>query len=187
MSALSAAISSKSPPIAIKTIPSTVKKYLRPVLYGLLAILLLGQFVRPAKNRSNDQTNHVRQKYPVPDSVEAILRVACYDCHSNYTRYPWYAEVQPVASWLAHHVEEGSHELNFSNFTTRRVAVQNHKFEEIIESQKEGWMPLNSYTWTHLDARLSDQQRQTLIIWAGACMDSLRHWYPADSLVLKRR
>lgn len=163
-----------------------MKKYLRPLLYGFLALLTLAQFYRPARNLSDDQTYHISTKYPVPAEVEAILQPACYDCHSNLTRYPWYANVQPVASWLASHTDEGKKHLNFSAFTNRRIAVQNHKFEEIIEMVKEGSMPLNSYTWTHGDARLSDQQRQTLVAWAQSNMDSLQAQYPADSLVMRR-
>ncbi|GAB4492959.1 MAG: heme-binding domain-containing protein [Saprospiraceae bacterium] len=164
-----------------------MKKYIKPVLFGLLAILLLAQFIRPEKNLSNDLTHDISKKYPLPDDVQAILKVACNDCHSNYTVYPWYAEVQPVASWLAHHVDEGKRKLNFSNFTTLRVAVQNHKFEEIIEMVREGEMPLASYTWIHRDAILTENQKQTLINWAQANMDSLKAQYPADSLVLKRK
>lgn len=164
-----------------------MKKYLRPLLYGLLTLLVLVQFYRPARNLSNDQSNHVSTLYPVPAEVETILKPACYDCHSNLTEYPWYANIQPVASWLANHVEEGKSELNFSSFTKRRIAGQNHKFEEIIEMVKEGEMPLSSYTWTHTDARLSDQQKQTLIAWAQANMDTLAARYPPDSLVIKRK
>jgi NADPH-dependent ferric siderophore reductase len=92
-----------------------------------------------------------------------------------------------VASWLADHVDEAKRELNFSAFTTRRVAVQNKKFKEIIEQVKESEMPLSSYTWIHGDAKLSEQQRQTLVAWAQMNMDSLAARYPADSLVLKRK
>jgi hypothetical protein len=164
-----------------------MKKYFKPILLGLLAIFLLAQFIRPAKNLSNDLANDISKKYPIPDSVQAILKIACNDCHSNYTVYPWYAEVQPVASWLANHVEEGKEHLNFSSFTARRVAVQNHKFEEIIGIVREGEMPLGSYTWVHRDAILTETQKQTLLSWAQANMDSLKAQYPPDSLVLRRR
>lgn len=164
-----------------------MKKYIKPTLLGLLAIFLLAQFIRPAKNLSNDLTHDIAQKYPVPDSVQAILKVACNDCHTNYTVYPWYAEVQPVAVWLANHVNEGKEHLNFSNFTARKIAIQNHKFEEIIEMVREGKMPLASYTWIHRDAILNDAQKQTLIHWAQTQMDSLKAQYPADSLVLRRK
>ena len=69
------------------------------------------------------------------------------------------------------------------------VAVQNKKFDEIIENVEEKKMPIGSYTWfgLHPEAKLSDEQRATLTGWAQANMDSLKAHYPADSLVLKRR
>lgn len=163
-----------------------MKKYLKPALYTLLALFLLAQFIRPAKNLSNDQSKHLSTRYPIPAEVEAILKVACYDCHSNYTIYPWYAEIQPVAAWLANHVNEGKRELNFSDLTTRRIAVQNHKLEEVIEMVREGEMPLGSYTWVHRDAILTREQKDLLIRWAEATMNTIKSQYPADSLVLRR-
>ena len=164
-----------------------MKKYIKPVLIGLAVILLLAQFIRPEKNLSNDLSNDVSRKYPVPDSIKAILKVACDDCHSNSTVYPWYAEIQPVAGWLANHVDEGKRKLNLSDFSNRRIAIQNHKFEEIIEMVESGEMPLASYTWIHRDAILSENQKQALIGWARTNMDSLKAQYPADSLVLRRK
>lgn len=165
----------------------SMKKYIKPVLIGLLVIFLLAQFIRPARNLSNDQTNSLTTKYPVPEPVQTILKTTCYDCHSNYTVYPWYANIQPVASWLADHVKEGKGELNFSEFTTRKIAVQNKKFGEIIEMVQEGEMPMSSYTLIHRDAILSDAQQKLLTDWAQSMKDTLKAQYPADSLVLKKR
>lgn len=108
-------------------------------LLGLFVVLVVIQFFRPEKNNSNDQQYHLSTKYVVPGEVVTILEGACNDCHSNLTKYPWYANIQPVAWWLADHVREGKQHLNFSNFTSRKVAVQNHKFEEIVEMvEKKG-------------------------------------------------
>ena len=73
-------------------------KIYKRILILLLIIFIGIQFIRPTKNKSgNISANDISTKYPVPDSVQAILKVACNDCHSNNTRYPWYAEIQPVA------------------------------------------------------------------------------------------
>ncbi len=160
----------------------------KKILLGLLAIFVIIQFIRPEKNQSDDQLNAVAKKYEVPENVEAILKVACYDCHSNNTRYPWYANIQPSAWWLADHVKDGKRHLNFSDFVTRPIAVQNHKFEEIAEEVEKKGMPLSEFTYLgmHPEAKLTDEQRQTIINWAKAQMDTLKAQYPADSLVLKR-
>lgn len=160
----------------------------KKILLALLVILVLIQFIKPERNLSNDDTYGVATKYPMPEDVKTLLKGACNDCHSNLTEYPWYANVQPTAWWLANHVNEGKEHLNFSNFTKLPVAVQNHKFEEIIETVKEGEMPLGSYTWfgLHPSAKLTDEQRAVITGWAQANMDSLKAQYPADSLVLKK-
>jgi hypothetical protein len=158
-------------------------------LVSLILILVVIQFFRPEKNLSNDRTHDISSKYLVPDDVQRILSVACNDCHSNKTDYPWYAEVQPVAWWMNGHVTDGKRHLNFSNFTSRPIAVQNHKFEEVVEMVDEGEMPLPSYTWfgLHGGANLTTEQREVLISWARASMDSLKNQYPPDSLVMPRR
>lgn len=160
----------------------------KKMLFGLAAVLVIIQFIRPEKNLSDDRTYDVSTKYAVPDNVKTILDVACNDCHSNKTVYPWYSNIQPIAWFLDHHVTDGKRHLNYSTFTKRPVAVQNHKFEETIEMVKEGEMPLPSYTWLglHSGANLTDEQRQTLIKWAEAQMDTLKAQYPADSLILRR-
>lgn len=161
---------------------------LKKILLGLGAILVIIQFIRPEKNLSDDQTYAVATKYAVPDNVKNTLKVACDDCHSNKTEYPWYANIQPVAWFLDHHVTDGKRHLNFSNFTSRPVAYQNHKFEETIEMIKENEMPLPSYTYfgLHSGAKLTEDQKQILIKWAETNMDSLKAQYPADSLVMRR-
>jgi hypothetical protein len=160
----------------------------RKILLALGAILILIQFIRPAKNDSDEQLYHISKKYDVPADVSAILEGACNDCHSNKTTYPWYSKIQPVAWWLASHVNDGKRHLNFSEFTNRKIAYQNHKLEETIEMVKEKEMPMPSYTWfgLHPEAKLTDAQRKTLTDWAQMQMDSIKAHYPADSLVLRR-
>ena len=161
----------------------------RKILLALLVILLIIQFVRPPRNNSNDQTYSMSNSYIVPVDVRDILKVACDDCHTNKTTYPWYFNVQPVAWWLANHVEEGKHHVNFSEFTNQKIAFQNHHFKDLAETVDKKEMPLPSYTWLglHGAANLTEVQRQTLISWSKAQMDLIKARYPADSLVMPKR
>ncbi|NHF61576.1 heme-binding domain-containing protein [Flavobacteriaceae bacterium TP-CH-4] len=162
---------------------------LKKLLIGLLLILVVIQFIKPDKNESNDLTYDMAKKYNVPADVNNLLQVSCNDCHTNKTEYPWYANVQPVAWWLDHHVQDGKKHLNFSEFTNRPLYVQNHKFDEIIEMVDEGEMPLASYTYfgLHPKANLTDEQRTMITDWAKAQMEYLKRTYPADSLVFPKR
>ncbi len=162
---------------------------LKKVLIGLGIVLIIIQFIRPEKNESNDLTYDVSTKYEVPDHVSHLLQVSCNDCHSNKTKYPWYANVQPVAWWLNDHVVDAKRHLNFSTFTKMPIAIQNHKFEETIEMVEEKEMPLPSYTnfGLHKEADLTEDQRQKIIVWAKDQMTYLKDNYPADSLVMPKR
>jgi hypothetical protein len=162
---------------------------IKKILLALLAVLIIIQFFRPDKNESNDLTYAITKKYEVPAEVDEILKVSCNDCHSNKTVYPWYANVQPVAWWLNDHVEDGKRHLNFSEFTNRPIAIQNHKWEEVAEMVEKKEMPLADYTYLglHSEANLSEEQRELLISWAKSQMNYLKENYPADSLVMPKR
>jgi hypothetical protein len=162
-------------------------KMLKKILIGLLVIFVIAQAFRPVKNNSGDKTKDISVSYVVPEDVKAILAKACNDCHSNNTRYPWYAEVQPAAWWLSDHIKDGKRHMNFNEFDGYRIAKQYKKLEECIKEVKEGDMPLSSYTIIHKDAILTDAEKQTLFNWCEVIRDSIKARYPADSLVIKKK
>ena len=162
---------------------------LKKIIMALAVILIVIQFIKPERNVSGNDTFAIQTKYSIPSDVEQILQVSCYDCHSNMTAYPWYANVQPAAWFLANHVEDGKKHLNFSEFTNLPLFVQNHKLEETKEMVEEKEMPLDSYTYfgLHPEADLSETERQKIIDWADSQMAYLKQTYPADSLVFPKR
>jgi hypothetical protein len=164
-----------------------LKKILIRTFQILLLAFIIIQFIRPAKNKSDVISNNdITKIYSVPENVQAILKTSCYDCHSNNTVYPWYANIQPAAWWLNDHIKEGKKELNFSEFASYRIGRQYRKLEEINKEVKENEMPLNSYLWIHKNAKLDDQQKLTIANWVTSVRDSIKANYPADSLVRKK-
>ena len=163
-------------------------KTFKRTLVILLIVLILIQFVRPARNISASQSPaDISTIYPVSANVGFVLKKACYDCHSNNTGYPWYANVQPVVWWLDDHIKEGKRGLNFSEFASYRIGRQYRKLEEVIDEVKKGDMPLQSYTIVHTDARLTWEEQVMLTSWADAIRDTIRAKYPVDSLIRKKQ
>lgn len=147
---------------------------IKKIAIGLLVALVIIQFFKPSRNISSEKSaNDITNKYTVPASVQEIMKTSCNDCHSNNTVYPWYANIQPVAWWLADHVNEGKRELNFSEFSTYSPKKAHHKLEEVIEMVKEGEMPLQSYTIIHQNAKLSEPQKLELANWADGLMKEI--------------
>jgi hypothetical protein len=121
-------------------------------MLGLFAVIQLVPYGRTHTNPSVVQE-------PAWDSpgTRELVKGACFDCHSNETRWPAYASVAPV-SWLVQHdVDEGRAHLNFSRWDSQ----QRHAVDAAGEV-RSGDMPQTYYTWIHAPARLSAADRERL-------------------------
>ena len=165
---------------------SHMKKILKIAGLVVAAAFVVAQFIRPERNSTGVHDRAVAAAFPVPAAVDQIIRTSCYDCHSNSTRYPWYAEVQPVGWWLAGHISDAKRQLNFDEFASRRPWWQYRKLEEINQQISEDEMPLPAYTLIHRDAVLSPEQKTLLVNWTLEMRDSMKARYPADSLERRR-
>jgi hypothetical protein len=86
------------------------------------------------------------------------VKRACFDCHSNESRWPLYAYVAPV-SWLIYNdVMEGRSRMNFSEWNTR-----SRDMGDIIEEIQSGGMPPAIYLPMHPEAQLTVAEKQQLI------------------------
>ncbi|WP_242131996.1 heme-binding domain-containing protein [Aestuariivivens marinum] len=142
-------------------------KRTKKIILVLLLILVLSQFFGPEKNQGDlSSVELFLAETKPPEDVKLILKEVCYDCHSNYTRYPWYNTITPVNYWLAGHIKDGKKHFNVSNWVGNSIKRKDHKFEELIEMVEDKSMPLKSYTWTHAEAKLSDTQIRAVVDWA---------------------
>jgi hypothetical protein len=142
-------------------------KIMKKFLITLVFLLGIIQLVRPDKNIGRvDPSKSIETDFPMPAGVKASMEKACFDCHSNNTKYPWYAEIQPVGWYLTNHIRDGKRHLNFDEFLTYDAKKKDHKMEELIESQTEGWMPMESYTLIHKDAKLTSEEKNAIIAYA---------------------
>lgn len=109
--------------------------------------------------------------YNVPFEIEAKIKISCYDCHSNNTRYPWYSKIQPVAWFMEKHIKKAKEELNFSEYGEYSKRRQKSKLKSIRDQIRKNRMPLTSYTILHNDARLSNKDRIEIKDWADKLLE----------------
>ena len=131
-------------------------RWLRLTLIGIVALFVLIQLV--PKRVSNPS---VKAEPPWDSPRTRQLAVtACFNCHSNQTHVAWFERVAPLSWWIAHHVDEGRHELNFSEFDPNHHRSGQKIAHEIVE----GSMPPASYTWfgMHGNAKLSAADLEAL-------------------------
>lgn len=139
---------------------------IKKIILFFLLLLVIAQFFGPEKNEGNvTSLDAFFTETNPPEDLKLILTQACFDCHSDVTKYPWYSNITPVNYWMAHHVDEGKEELNFSKWNSYSVKRKDHKLEETLEMIEKGEMPLKSYTLAHNEAVLTDTQKQIIINW----------------------
>ena len=150
-------------------------RLIRKILLVLLVVFILIQFIPRNVNKSQQilSTDFTRI-YSLPDNVQSVLQKACYDCHSNNTKYPWYSNIQPFRLWFDKHIRDGKEELNFSDYGSYALRRQQNKLKSIEESLRKGTMPLKSYKLMHNEARLNDAQKETIISWVNNLRDSIK-------------
>ncbi|HTY60562.1 MAG TPA: heme-binding domain-containing protein [Bacteroidota bacterium] len=158
------------------------------IALALIGVALVAvQFVRPPKNQSPQMPGEgIDARFPVPPHIMQVFKRSCYDCHSDSTVYPWYAQIQPLGWWLNSHIEKGKRGINFDRFSTYRPMRQYAKFRDIVEQLQKDEMPIGSYLLIHRYARLGAEEKEEIITWSGAMMDSMKTRYPADSLQRRR-
>jgi hypothetical protein len=132
----------------------------------LVVVLLLAQFVRPAKtNPAADPAAHLTAHTQVPSEVQKVLARSCNDCHSNQTTWPWYADVAPVSWLVVDDVNHGRKHMNFSHWAAYDAQERAKLLEEMCEEVSEGKMPLPIYTVVHQDAKVSSAEARTVCEW----------------------
>lgn len=141
-------------------------KIVKKILILLLVIFVIAQFFGPEKNTGDYSSLEVfiAETNP-PENIQKIMKESCFDCHSNTTKYPWYFNVTPVNYWIAEHIEDGKKHLNLSEWSSYSLKKKEHKMDELYEEVEKGEMPLDSYTWTHGEANLTQEQIDAIVTW----------------------
>ena len=131
------------------------RKWWFRIALGLVGSFLAIQLVPYGRAHSNPPVTG-EPAWDAPET-RALAKQACFDCHSNETTWPAYANIAPV-SWLVQRdVNEGRAVLNFSEWSRPQEEAN-----EAAEEVREGEMPPVAYTLVHAHARLNAADRDRL-------------------------
>lgn len=146
-----------------------MKKWLKIALIVIVAFLVVAQFFRPSfVNPPVDPAKTLAATAVVPPNVQSILDRSCRDCHSNTTVYPWYSKVAPVSWLLARDINDGRHNVNFSEWGNLTKKRKLRKLKNICDEVKQGDMPLWFYLPLHPKAKLSGDDVKAICTWTAA-------------------
>lgn len=125
-------------------------------LIGAASLLILVQAIPYGRAHTNPPV----QGEPFWDSprTRELAARACFDCHSNQTKWPWYSRIAPVSWLVVKDVERGREHLNASEWQREQKDAR-----EAAEEVREGSMPLPIYLPAHPEARLDAVEKADLI------------------------
>jgi hypothetical protein len=121
-------------------------------LVGSFALI---QLVPCGRTHSNPATIK-EPMWDTPHTRELAVR-ACFNCHSNQTVWPWYANIAPVSWFIEFDVEAARSIINFSEWNrTYDLALYSG------QSIRTGNMPPIKYSMAHPEANLTEQEAREL-------------------------
>jgi cytochrome c551/c552 len=133
---------------------------------GVLVAIVVGvgiQFV-PVKGLGSNPP--ARYKLDAPPEVLAILQRSCFDCHTNETKWPFYARIAPGSWLMARDVNKGRSRFNMSEWGDTDEDERQLDKENSWDQIEEGEMPKWFYVFPmHPSAKLSDADKATLKAW----------------------
>ena len=143
-----------------------MKKKLKISLWVLLIFVVFAQLKRIDKTNPEmkpEQTFSTVEN--PPENVINLLHVACFDCHSNTTVYPWYSNVAPFSWWLSSHINHARTKMNLSEWGRLSKKERGEKLEKMAKKIELGYMPISSFKIMHVEARLRDEDKKLLSNW----------------------
>ncbi len=136
---------------------------MKRALFIFLAVFVAMQFIQTQKD--NKQTSR-NLEIKAPENIMTMFKNACYDCHSNEVRWPWYSNIAPFSWIIDSHVGNGRLALNFSEWENYSEKEKQKQLKEIFRTVYAS-MPLADYIKFHEEADLTREQRTQIRDWTG--------------------
>jgi hypothetical protein len=144
---------------------------LRKALWVALVMLAITSAARSrllSPSASVAASGLLNGRTPVPGAVMSTLRAACFDCHSDETRWPWYAALPLVSHLVERDVADARGQINLSRWMQYNPFDRADMLDKMCQLATSGTMPPWQYRMMHPQARLSTTDVATLCAWSQA-------------------
>ena len=136
----------------------TVRRLLKIVLWGLaITIALFGLMQLIPYGRTHKNPPILREPAWNSARTRELAVRACFNCHSNETKWPWYANVAPMSWVVLFDVNVAREVLNFSEWN-RTYEMAPYCHQSIMSNN----MPTAKYRMAHPEADLTPQEMSDL-------------------------
>ena len=133
-------------------------RFLKPALVTLGVLVGLFAFIQiiPYGRTHTNPPTIAEPNWDSPRTRELAVR-ACFDCHSNNTRWPWYSDLAPFSWAVQFDVEAARTVVNYSEWN-QEYALAGYSGRRT----RDGNMPPYKYRKAHPEADLTPAEREEL-------------------------
>ena len=124
-------------------------------LGALFALFALMQLVPYGRTHANPPV--IREPAWTSPRIRELAVRACFNCHSNETKWPWYADLAPFSWVVEFDVEAARSVINFSEWN-RTYDLAPYAGNSVMT----GSMPTVKYRMAHPEANLTDGETREL-------------------------
>lgn len=141
----------------------------RSTVLFLLVVVVVMQLYRPHKNDKEEEVaDDFLELTNAPEDIAVLFKNSCYDCHSNHTNYEWYDNIAPISWWIDNTVAKGKVAINFSEWEHTAPQKRLSFLSASVFDIKTDKMPTALYIKMHPSAKLSIEDKETILIWINA-------------------
>ena len=144
-----------------------VVRRVRRTMVGALVLVAIGSAAGtlPQERTAADLSTVLNLRPAVPEPVLSTLRRACFDCHSEATRWPWYATLPLASRVIEKDVTEARGQLNLSRWIDYNPFDRADMLDKMCGLASRRKMPPWQYRLMHPGARLSATEVSALCAW----------------------
>ena len=111
-----------------------------------------------------DKLNKINEAYV--KQVKPIFQAKCFDCHSQFTKFPWYYSFPLIKSAIDNDIQEAKRHFDFSDdFPFRGHGIPREDIQAIQEVIQRGTMPPLRYRILHLKSKVTLDEKEQIMKW----------------------
>lgn len=141
-------------------------------LLAIIPTLALAQRPSPLRKYQPTTLQSIGAEYEA--KILPIFKKACFDCHSQETRYPWFYELPRVKEFIDVRILEAREDVLMTRsfpFTNRHDPIR--VLATIKHVVSEDIMPRWEYQLLFWEAILSDEEKARILAWTDKGIASL--------------
>lgn len=106
--------------------------------------------------------------------IGMLLKRGCGDCHSNDTRFPWYAKLPLIDTMIANDIAEAHEHLDISSgFPFKEHGDPIEDLKAIRDVLHDNTMPPASYRLLHCSQKFTEKEKTSIFRWIEESLEEL--------------